>query len=303
LLIAILWAVAGFLATIPVTGNHRYWREFRAWPGDFGLNVEDISFSSEDGIALRGWYIRAQGEPRGTVIVAHGINGNRSDMLSRAAVLVGHHYNTLLVDLRDHGQSAGNYSGPGYIEARDVLGALRYLKNQGETGPFVAMGHSYGAVAAIYAAAQSPDIAAVISDSAFISFGDMVGRATILLAQDPERSFLERFGLRLAGFRAAEWAVKPVYYFRTGIWLTAEKTDTLVPIAHLGQRPILFISGERDAICPPENAKLMFEAARSPEKQLLIVPNAEHDTTFKTAPQLYASTAIRFLESALPDSR
>ena len=45
-----------------------------------------------------------------------------------------------------------------------------YLQNRGQTGPIAAMGHSYGAVAALYAAAQSPDIAAVIADGAFISF-------------------------------------------------------------------------------------------------------------------------------------
>jgi pimeloyl-ACP methyl ester carboxylesterase len=299
LVVAILWVVAGFLATIPIMGNHRYWRQFRAWPGDFGLIADDVTFPSQDGISLTGWYISSPGGSRGTVIIAHGVNGNRSDMLSRAAILVRHHYNTLLIDLRDHGRSGGNYAGPGYIEARDLLGALKYLKNRGQTGPFVAMGHSYGGVAAIYAAAQSPDFAAVISDSGYISFEDMVGRATVLLARDPERSFLERLGLRLAGWRAVEWVVKPVYYVRTGIWLTQGKTDTLVPIAHL-QQPILLISGERDEICPPKNAKVMLDMARSSKKQLLVVPNAEHDTTLITNPQLYESAVVRFLENALP---
>jgi pimeloyl-ACP methyl ester carboxylesterase len=199
-----LWIVVGFLATIPVTGNHSYWRTFRGLPGDFGLKAEDVSFLSKDGILLKGWYIRPQGVSLATVIVVHGINGNRSDMLSRAAFLVRDNYNTLLVDLRDHGESGGNYAGPGYMESRDILGALKYLRNRGQTGPIAAMGHSDGAVAALYATAQSPDIVAVIADGAFVSFEDMVSRATILLSKDPERSFWERLGLRLAGFRATE---------------------------------------------------------------------------------------------------
>lgn len=109
--------------------------------------------------------------------------------------------NTLLIDLRDHGESGGTYAGPGYMESRDILGALKYLQYHGETGPIAVMGHSYGAVAALYAGSQSQDIAAVISDSPFISFEDMVNRATILLTKDPERSLWERLGLRLAGFR------------------------------------------------------------------------------------------------------
>lgn len=294
-----LWALVGFLATLPVTGNHPYWRRFRVLPEDFHLKAENVSFSSQDGIPLRGWYIAAQGVSTGTVILAHGINGNRSDMLPRAAILVRHHYSVLLVDLRDHGESGGNYTGPGYIESRDVLGALKFLEDGGQVGPFAAMGHSYGAVAALYAGAQSRDISAVIADSAFISFEDMVSRATILLSEDPERSFWERLGLRLAGFRWVEWAVKPIYYLRTGIWLTAKETDTLTPIYQIGARPILFISGQNDKICPPQNARLMFEAARGPEKQLLIIPNAEHDATFESAPYLYESTVIGFLNHAL----
>jgi pimeloyl-ACP methyl ester carboxylesterase len=157
--------VAAFIALwVVVTGNHSYWRTFRGLPGDFGLKVEDASFLSEDGILLKGWYIRPQGVSLGTVIVVHGINGNRSDML--CVQLVRDNYNTLLVDLRDHGESGGNYAGPGYMESRDILGALKYLRNRGQTGPIAAMGHSYRAVAALYATAQSPDIAAVIADGA-----------------------------------------------------------------------------------------------------------------------------------------
>jgi pimeloyl-ACP methyl ester carboxylesterase len=165
------------------------------------------------------------------------------------------------------------------------------------------MGHSYGAVAALYAAADSPDLAAVVADGAFISFEDMVSRATILLSRDPERSFWERFGLRLAGFRSVEWAVKPIYYLRTGIWLSQEETNTLVPISQLGTRPILFISGEKDEICPPQNARIMFDMARSSQKRLLVIPNADHDTTFQTDPHLYESVLIQFLQEAFSERK
>ena len=107
-----------------------------------------------------------------------------------------------------------------------------------------------------------------------------MSRATILLSKDPERSFWERLGLRLAGFRATEWAVKPIYYLRTGVWLSGREADSLVPISRVGIRPILFISGERDEICPPQNARLMYNAAHSQQKRLLVIPNAEHDTTY-----------------------
>jgi uncharacterized protein len=294
-----LWCLIGYLATIPVVGNHPYWREIRARPEEFGLKAEDISFASEDGIPLRAWFIPASGVPRGTIILAHGIDGNRSDMLARAAFLVHNHYNTFLVDLRGHGESSGNYAAPGYLEARDMHGAVSYLRRRDSQTSIAAMGHSYGAVAAIYAAAESPDIAAIIADGAFISFADMRTRATTLLSNDPERSFLARVGLRLADSRATELAVLPIFYLRTGVWVDSRKSNALSAIPHIGRRPILFIAGERDEICPPENTRRMYDAALSPDKSLLVVPGATHDSTYTTDPQLYESKVLQFLEKAL----
>ena len=39
----------------------------------------------------------------------------------------------------------------------------------------------------------------------------------------------------------------------------------------------------------------MYDAALSREKVLLIVPHAEHDTTYSSAPHLYESTVVSFL--------
>lgn len=295
----VLWTIGGFLATIPIVGNHPFWRRMRARPQDFVLNAQDVSFSSTDGITLRAWFIPAQGTARATVILAHGIDGNRSDMLPRAWFLVRDGYDTLDMDLRAHGDSGGNYATPGYMETFDILGAVSYLRRARHLrGPIVLFGHSYGAVAALYAASQSSDISAVIADGAFISFESMMKRATVLLAQDPERSYWERLGLRIAGSRAAELAVVPIYYLRTGVWPSSEKSDALIAIPEI-KCPILFIAGERDRICPPEHTRVMYDAARNPEKKLLIVPNAEHDTTYITAPRLYEDTVVRFLKNAV----
>ncbi len=124
----LLWLVVGYLATIPVVGNDPYWRTLRAQPGEFGLHAETVFFPARDQTPLVAWYIPALGTPRGTVILAHGIDGNRSDMLPRAAFLVRDGYNALLVDLRDHGQSGGNYASPGYVESRDILGATIFSR-------------------------------------------------------------------------------------------------------------------------------------------------------------------------------
>jgi hypothetical protein len=47
----------------------------------------------------------------------------------------------------------------------------------------------------------------------------------------------------------------------------------------------------------------MFDMARSRQKRLLVIPNADHDTTFQTAPHLYESVVIQFLEEALGERK
>jgi uncharacterized protein len=295
-----VWAIAGYLATMPVVGYHAFWREIRAEPEDFSLTGEPAWFPAIDGVALHGVFIPGDGVAQGTLILAHGIDGNSSDMLPRAWFLVHSHYNVLLVDFRDHGKSGGNYASPGYMESRDILGALSYLRHVKHIhGPIVAFGHSYGAVACIFAAADSQDIAAVISDGAFISFVNMMHRATVLLAKDPGASYWDRLGLRLAGTNLAEWLVLPMYYLRTEVWASYRRADVFRAIPRLGDRPILFIAGQFDEICPPENTKRMYDAALSPDREIFVVSGADHDHTYAAAPQVYQKTVVDFLQKVL----
>src|SRR4051794_27943937 len=60
----------------------------RADPADFGLPYEDVQFSSEDGIELRGWLIHAAGAAetaQPTIIMGHGYSGNKDANLGYAA--------------------------------------------------------------------------------------------------------------------------------------------------------------------------------------------------------------------------
>ena len=88
-------------------------------------------------------------------------------MLPRAAFLVHGGYDVLTPDLRCHGESGGTIASPGLLEARDILGAIRYIRSRGNREPIAVLGLSYGAVASLIAAAESPDIAAVVGDGAF----------------------------------------------------------------------------------------------------------------------------------------
>ena len=139
-------------------------------PKSYNLDFRWIEFTSPDGIPLKGWYIPAEGTARGTIIYCHGLNRTRIEMLPDA--VFGHSlgYNGLLFDFRHQGMSGGAITTLGYQERLDVEGAVRYALEQEQAArPVVVWGVSMGASAALMAAAESPDISAVISDSSFDS--------------------------------------------------------------------------------------------------------------------------------------
>jgi alpha-beta hydrolase superfamily lysophospholipase len=44
-------------------------------------------------------------------------------------------------------------------------------------------------------------------------------------------------------------------------------------------------------------------AVPSPLKSLITIPDAQHDTTFSTAPALYQGAVLKFLDGSLPKQR
>jgi pimeloyl-ACP methyl ester carboxylesterase len=292
--VLLFYAVVGYLGSAAMFGDHPRWRGMNKGPTDFELASETVSFDSTDGVRLKAWWIPTPGTPRGAIIVAHGIDHTRQVMLPRAVFLVHGGYDVLLIDLRGHGESGGTIVSPGFLEARDILGAFRYIRIRGNHEPVSVLGVSYGAVASLIAAAESPEIAAVIGDGAFPT-GEGV-------SQDISRHFLlnsqTNFWLRplflFSSIPGVAHATALTYYLRTGIDLGPELLS-VIPLASRIRVPVLLISGDRDWIVPTEKVRQIFSALPDNRKALLVIPNAVHDTTYTAAPTLYADAVLSFL--------
>ncbi len=91
------------------------------------------------------WNIKAS-NPKGTVIIFHGFSGQKSSMLDKAEVFIEQGYNTFLVDFMGSGDSEGNQTTIGFLEAQQVKTCFQYLTEKGEKNIFL-FGTSMGAVA------------------------------------------------------------------------------------------------------------------------------------------------------------
>jgi pimeloyl-ACP methyl ester carboxylesterase len=293
-IVLLFFLVAGYLGCSDMFGDHPRWRGMNRGPADFGLHSETVSFQSMDGIPLKAWWLPASGASRGAIIIAHGIDHTRQVMLPRAAFLVPAGYDTVLNDLRGHGESGGSLSSPGLLEARDVLGALRFIRSRGYTKPVTLLGVSYGAVACLIAAAESSDITAVISDGVFPTGKGVSDDISRHFLRDPKTNFWVRSLFWVSSFPGVASATALMYYARTGIYLGPELLS-VIPWASRIRVPVLLISGERDWIVPTSTARQILSTIPDARKELVVIPRAVHDTTYSAEPALYASAVLNFL--------
>jgi len=294
--LALSYAVVGYFGSGLLIGYNPRWHGMNKGPQDFGLQSETVSFQANDGVPLKAWWLPAEGTPRATVIIAHGIDHTRQVMLGRAAFLVHGGYNALALDLRCHGESGGEFVSPGLVETRDLLGAIQYVRSRGERGPIVLLGVSLGAEASLLTAAESKDVAAVVSDGAFTSGIDVFRNVKEYYARDSRRGFMERHFFSIASFPGLVRSVVLAYYLRTGVYLRSDFVSVL-PVASRITCPVLLISGESDWIVPTENARRILAALPGASNRLVTIPNAGHDTTFSKAPAQYKEAVLGFLEN------
>ncbi|HZI51501.1 MAG TPA: alpha/beta hydrolase, partial [Terriglobia bacterium] len=94
------------------------------------------------------------------------------------------------------------------------------------------------------------------------------------------------------------------------IWLTrwrmdfqADDGDVEAAVATLHDVPVLFIAGGVDARMPPELARRLASRAKSPARELLVVPGAGHGQAFSHDREHYLQTVFGFLDRAVQASK
>jgi len=260
-------------------------------PASFELAFEDVSFRSADGVELGGWWIPAPEAGGGTVVMIHGLNRSRIEMVKKVPFVHERGWNALLFDLRHHAESGGEATTFGVLEKKDVRAAVE-LARERSAGPIVLWGVSLGGASAVLAAADDPLVAGVICDSSFRSLRDTVAHHIRLF-----RGW--RWWLRAV----PSWPVTDLVLFwmgRKGAFDTAA-ADVLGAAARLGDRPALFVANSEDRRMPKEIA-FELAAAAGPAAEVLIVPGRSHGGAWRDGGAAYETAAASLLEAAASSS-
>jgi len=236
---------------------------------------------------LAGWYVPAANgaDPTApTVLVAHGWRSNKSNMLERAAMLHPA-YNLLLLDFRNHGQSADSDTTQGVREADDIVAMIDWLEANKGPSQVAILGVSMGGASALAAAEGDDRVDAVIVES---THATLAGAATARLANDG-------YPLSVPG----SWAILLGTLVRTGEDVSA--VDPVGSVARLDGRPVMVIHGALDTSIGADDAQELAAAAEAggSSVELHVCETAGHADSFKVCPEAYQGWVLGFLERVL----
>jgi len=192
-------------------------------PKDYDMEFEDISYKTQDGVSIKGWFIPADSDK--VIISNHFSPANRYgfaghlegldfaggfevNFLPRYKALHDAGYNILAYDLRSHGESGdgeGKISGVGYYEWQEVLASIEYVRSRNKSAEIGLTSMCMGANATINAMEQKPE-----------AFNDI--KCLLCIAPLKGQTTIERQAEQM-GIDAAEAieAFEPIYKDITGL--------------------------------------------------------------------------------------
>ncbi|MEL6547264.1 MAG: alpha/beta fold hydrolase, partial [Myxococcota bacterium] len=171
---------------------------------------------------------------------------------------------SILVDLRGHGHSTGDYLSFGQVESLDLIQVLNALDEQGLlVEPVSIYGPSFGASVALQTASRDPRIKNVVAVAAFGSFAELVV------------PYIDHFHPQFAWALSDAWAESVVDRANTIASVDLRKNDNVRAIRETKAR-VLIMHGEHDRIVTVDQAQALYDACGSERCKLVVFPGENH---------------------------
>lgn len=290
----------------PRRALHSYHQERLQNPGQFGLNirehaclagkvpcllVEPTGRPGKRGRVLRqqltekGLRLAPYGTVHGTIVLLHGRNGRKEDLLPVAERFVAAGFRCLIPDLPGHGDSPlpamafGSSSFEQDIPGQALADARRHFNLPDD--PTVLWGMSMGGAFAVSAAKSSAqDWDALIAVSSFAALDQ------VLKLYLPKRWHNLTIALQPL-LDIAQWlkGAPTVSNMRPQQWAKAVSLPTLI------------VHGERDRYVPMQQGRELYSALGSTNKHWITVPGGGHTNVLATSMPLYAEMSAWLLQT------
>lgn len=231
-------------------------------PSRRGLAYREVTFASEDGVALHGWWLPPEAESdRGcSLLFLHGNAGNVGTHLPGVDWLPAEGYGVLIFDYRGYGRSEGKADLAGLHRDFDAaLDALLGIDGIAAESVIV-FGQSLGGAIAVAALAESPYRHRV---KALVIEGAPLGYRRI--TQEKLAAFWLTWPLQAPLARLMNDDFRP-----------------LEAISRISPTPVLVVHGLSDRVVPPHHGRALYDAALEP-KAFWSPEGVGHIAAFETA--------------------
>ncbi|MGL4335689.1 MAG: alpha/beta hydrolase [Turicibacter sp.] len=243
------------------------------------IPVEKVTIKSEDGLNLTGYYHEVFPDSDKVVIINHGYTANHFVTYQYTDVFFEEGYNVLLVDMRSHGESEGDFASYSYYEEKDMGQWVDFVKDRvGEDAYIGLHGQSMGAATVLaYGGHHEDEVKFVIEDCGYTTAREAIkfqfGQANI--------PFWPLYDLVQA-------KVNRTYEFDLN---EISPSDVIVN----SDVPTLFIHGTADSIVPSYMAEEMYRLKNDPKDRLYLVEGADHMESSVKNKELYKEAIREFL--------
>lgn len=248
-------------------------------------NSEDVYINSTNNgiLRLHGYEIKSAEESDIWTIVIHGYMSRGDAMTGYSQKFNERGYNVLMIDLRGHGLSEGDYIGMGWHDRLDVIDWINYILEKNPDSKIMLFGVSMGAATTMMTTGENlPDnVKLAIEDCGYTSAWDEFKYQLKQLFNLPE------FPVLYAASNSCKR--KANYTF---------KEASAVEQLKKSKTPTLFIHGSADDFVPFEMLDIVYNSANC-EKEKLVVENAGHVMSSVVDSELYWNTIDSFINQYL----
>lgn len=257
-------------------------RSLKVYPpiSNFNIKVDTIELKSKDGLKLSGLYVKSNLDTTYAAIVyIHGIGGMKDHYLAKAEEMANQGYAAMLVDLRGHGNSEGDYMTFGYNEVDDVKRFTKAAKLKEPYSKLGIWGQSLGGSIALQMLAADTLIDFGIVESTYSTFDDVV------------YAYSKRiFKINLGWFNDyVIWRAQSVASF------DKSKVHPIDACKNINQA-VLLVHGSQDDRISIDYAEANFAAIKSNNKEFITVKGANHINVWKVGGADYKNIVLNFIK-------
>lgn len=250
---------------------------------EFNLTFQPLDITAKDGKVMKGIYCSSNLDTTyATIIFVHGIRSKKEYYFERAEEMANEGFATLVMDLRAHGASEGDYCTFGFNEVGDIQCFIdTLLKIRGAEHKIGLWGQSLGGAISLLTLAEDSRLDFGVIESTYANYAEITEDYTVHTIGFRLPKFLTDYNL----WRATQIASFDITH------LNPEEACSKI------EQPILLIHGTVDDKILIDYAHRNFKALKTTQKTFLQVEGADHMNVWKIGGDEYFKKVYSFIKS------